>query len=145
LMDEGALQAEGQLLELTPLFDAPSIDDPDKKVRDTLLPGTVEAGYIAGKPYVLKYVTSTYGLWYDANLFKEKGWTPPKTFDEFKSFCETAKSAGIVPYAYAGKNASYYQYWMILISAAKIGGNEVLINIDNLVDGAWTAEPVRQA
>ncbi len=145
LMDEGALQAEGQLLELTKLFDAPSIDDPSKKVRDTLLPGVVEAGYIAGKPYVLKYVTSTYGLWYDSALFQEKGWTPPKTFDEFKAFCETAKSADVVPYAYAGKNASYYQYWMILISAAKIGGNEVLINIDNLADGAWTAEPVRQA
>ncbi len=145
LMDEGALVAEGQLLDLTPLFEAPSLDDPSKKVRDTLLPGTVEAGMIQGKPYVLKYVTSTYGMWYDANLFQEKGWTPPKTFDEFKAFCETAKSAGIVPYAYAGKNAAYYQYWMILISAAKIGGNEVLVNIDNLADGAWTAEPVRQA
>ncbi len=145
LMDEGALQSEGQLLDLTPLFDAPSIDDPSKKVRDTLIPGTVEAGYVAGKPYALKYVTSTYGLWYNAKLFEQKGWTPPKTFDEFKAFCETAKKDGITPFAYAGKNASYYMYWMILISAAKIGGNQVLIDIDNLADGAWTAEPVVQA
>jgi N-acetylglucosamine transport system substrate-binding protein len=145
LMDEGALQSEGQLLDLTRLFDAPSIDDPAKKVRDTLFPGTVEAGYVAGKPYALKYVTSTYGLWYNSKLFADKGWTPPKTFDEFKAFCAKAKAAGITPYAYAGKNASYYMYWMILISAAKIGGNEILVNIDNLADGAWTADPVKQA
>ncbi|RJL35392.1 N-acetylglucosamine/diacetylchitobiose ABC transporter substrate-binding protein [Bailinhaonella thermotolerans] len=145
LMDNAALQTEGQLLELTPLFDAPSVDDPSKKVRDTLLPGTVETGLIQGKPYVLNYVSVTYGLWYDVKLFEKEGWTPPKNFDEFKALCDKIKAKGITPYAYAGKNASYYQYWMILISAAKIGGNEVLVNIDNLADGAWTAEPVKQA
>src|SRR5690606_7671803 len=29
--------------------------------------------------------------------------------------------------------------------AGKIGGNEVLVNIDNLEDGAWTAEPIAQS
>ncbi|WP_214412154.1 N-acetylglucosamine/diacetylchitobiose ABC transporter substrate-binding protein [Sphaerisporangium fuscum] len=145
LMDNGALQSEGQLLDLTTLFDAPSIDDPSKKVRDTLMPGTVESGLIAGKPYILNYVFSGYGLWYNAKLFKEKGWAPPKTFDEFKTLCETIKKAGITPYAYAGKNASYYQYWMILITAAKVEGNQLLIDIDNLVDGVWKRDSVKQA
>lgn len=145
LMDNGALQTEGQLLDLTPLFDAPSIDDPSKKVRDTLVPGTVESGLIADKPYILNYVFTGYGLWYNAKLFQEKGWTPPKTFDEFKTLCGTIKDAGLTPYAYAGKNASYYQYWMILITAAKIEGNQVLIDIDNLADGAWTRDSVKQS
>ena len=30
-------------------------------------------------------------------------------------------------------------------TAAKIGGNQVLIDIDNLVDNAWNAEPVKQS
>lgn len=145
LMDNGALQTEGQLLDLTALFDAPSIDDPSKKIRDTLIPGTVESGLIAGKPYILNYVSSGYGLWYNGKLFQEKGWTPPKTFDEFKTLCETIKKAGITPYAYAGKNASYYQYWMILITAAKVEGNQVLMDIDNLADGAWTRDSVKQS
>jgi N-acetylglucosamine transport system substrate-binding protein len=145
LMDPGALAAEGQMLDLTPLFDAPSIDDPNKKIRDTLIPGAVDAGLIDGKPYQMMYVASSYGLWYDAKLFERESWTAPKTFDEFKVLADKAKSKGLTPYAYAGKNASYYQYWMILISAAKAGGNEVLINIDNLADGAWTADPVRQS
>ncbi|GGK76094.1 carbohydrate ABC transporter, N-acetylglucosamine/diacetylchitobiose-binding protein [Sphaerisporangium melleum] len=145
LMDMGALQSEGQLLDLTPLFDAPSPDDPSKTVKDTLIPGTVESGQVAGKPYILNYVASTYGLWYNAKLFQEKGWTPPKTFDEFKTLCETIKKAGITPYAYAGKNAAYYQYWMILITAAKVEGNQVLMDIDNLVDGVWNRDSVKQS
>ncbi|RCG27331.1 carbohydrate ABC transporter, N-acetylglucosamine/diacetylchitobiose-binding protein [Sphaerisporangium album] len=145
LMDNGALQTEGQLLDLTALFEAPSIDDPSKKIKDTLIPGTVESGLIAGKPYILNYVSSGYGLWYNAKLFQEKGWAAPKTFDEFKTLCETIKKAGLTPYAYAGKNASYYQYWMILITAAKVEGNQVLLDIDNLADGAWTKDSVKQS
>ncbi|GAA4187761.1 N-acetylglucosamine/diacetylchitobiose ABC transporter substrate-binding protein [Streptosporangium oxazolinicum] len=145
LMDNGALQQEGQLLELTELWDAPSIDDPSKKVRDMVAPGTVESGLIDGKPYLMNYVFSAYGLWYDSALFEKNGWTPPKTFDEFKTFAETAKAAGITPFAYAGKNAAYYAYWMILISAAKIEGNQILIDVDNLVDGVWQRDSMKQS
>ncbi len=145
LMDNSALQSEGQLLDLTPLFDAPSIDDPSKKIRDTLVPGVEDVGTISGKPYLLNYVYTAYGLWYDKNLFSQKGWTPPKTFDEFKATCEKIKAAGLTPYAYAGANASYYQYWMILISAAKIGGNDVLVKVDNLEDGAWTNDAIKKS
>ncbi|MEZ0075639.1 N-acetylglucosamine/diacetylchitobiose ABC transporter substrate-binding protein [Planotetraspora sp. GP83] len=146
-LDGGALIAAGQLLDLTPLFEAPSIDDPSKKVKDTIVPGTIESGFGGdpAKPYTLNYVYTAYGLWYDAKLFEKNSWTPPKTFDEFKTFCEAAKAKGITPFAYAGKNASYYAYWMILISAAKIGGNQVLIDIDNLVDNAWNNDAVKQA
>ncbi|HEV2782371.1 MAG TPA: N-acetylglucosamine/diacetylchitobiose ABC transporter substrate-binding protein [Actinophytocola sp.] len=145
LMDNTALVEDSQLLDLTPLLEAPSIDDPSKKIKDTLLPGTIEPGLVNGKPYVLNYVSIGYGLWYDKNLFAKNSWTPPKTFDEFKALAEKMKSAGIIPYSYAGANASYYQYWMIMISAAKIGGNEVIVALDNLDDGAWTAEPVRKS
>ncbi|MEU4535296.1 N-acetylglucosamine/diacetylchitobiose ABC transporter substrate-binding protein [Streptosporangium sp. NPDC023825] len=145
LMDSGALQQEGQLLELTELWDAPSIDDPSKKVRDMVAPGTVESGLIDGKPYLMNYVFSAYGLWYDSALFEKNGWTPPKTFEEFKTFAEKAKAAGITPFAYAGKNAAYYAYWMILISAAKIEGNQILVDVDNLVDGVWQRDAMKQS
>jgi N-acetylglucosamine transport system substrate-binding protein len=142
LMDNSALQTEGQLLDLTPLFDAPSIDDPSKKVKDTLVPGVVETGSLGGKPFLLKYVYTAYGLWYDKNLFAKNNWTPAKNLEDFKALCEKIKSAGLIPYAYAGSNASYYQYWMILISAAKIGGNQILIDVDNLADGVWKSDPI---
>ncbi|MFC0504766.1 N-acetylglucosamine/diacetylchitobiose ABC transporter substrate-binding protein [Micromonospora costi] len=145
LMDQGALVQAGQVQDLTELFDAPSLQDPNTKVKDTLIPGTIEQGTFNGKPYVLNYAFTIYGLWYDAALFQKNGWTAPKTWAEFTALCDKIKAAGITPYSYAGANASYYQYLVILTSAAKIGGPDVLKNIDNLEDGAWLAEPVKQA
>ena len=145
LMDTGALAEAGHLQDLTALWDAPSLDDPKKKVREAVLTSAPATGEVLGKPLLLPYVSSTYGLWYDSELFAANNWTPPKTFEEFKTLAEQIKAKGITPFAYAGKNASYYAYWMILISAGKIGGNQVLIDIDNLEDGAWQNDAVKQA
>jgi N-acetylglucosamine transport system substrate-binding protein len=144
-MDFGALVADGQLLDLTALWDAPSVDDPDKKVRDTVVPGTVDVGSFNGKPYVLYYVSTVFGLWYSGKLFKDKGWTAPTDWDSFVKVLDTMKAAKITPYAYAGANAAYYQWNVILTHAAKIGGGDILKNIDNLEDGAWTNDAVKEA
>ena len=145
LMDQGALVQAGQVADLTELFDAPSLDVSGQKVKDTLLPGTIEQGTFDGKPYVLNYAYTVFGMWYDSALFKKNGWTAPKTWSEFTALCDKAKAAGITPYAYAGANAAYYQYLVILTSAAKIGGADILKNIDNLEDGAWKTDAVKQA
>ncbi|MGC4806037.1 N-acetylglucosamine/diacetylchitobiose ABC transporter substrate-binding protein [Micromonospora sp. DT233] len=145
LIDFGSLVADGQLQDLTELWDAPSVDDPSKKVRDTVVPGTVEAGSFNGKPYVLYYVSTVFGLWYSGKLFKDKGWAPAKDWTEFIALLDKIKAAGITPYGYAGANAAYYQWNVILTHAAKIGGPDVLKNIDNLEDGAWQQDAVKQA
>lgn len=144
-MDMGALAQDGQLQDLAPLLDAPSWDDPNVKVKDTLDPAVVEFGTYDGKFHVLGYVNYIHGIWYSQKTFRDNGWTVPKTWDEFIALCETIKKAGkMAPFTYAGKHPQYL-YEPLLTMAAKIGGNEVLVNIDNLEDGAWSAEPVRQA
>src|SRR5204863_84553 len=55
------------------------------------------------------------------------------------------KAAGIVPFAYAGANATYYMWNVILTHAAKIGGESVLKSIDNLEPKAWQNESVKKA
>jgi N-acetylglucosamine transport system substrate-binding protein len=145
LMDMGALVAAGQAADLTDLFAAPSLDIAGKTVKDTLVPGTVEQGTFSGKPYALNYAFTVFGIWYNSKLWAKNSWTPPKTWAEFTALCDKIKAAGMVPYGYAGANASYYQYLVILTSAAKIGGPDILKNIDNLVDGAWTVDAVKQA
>ncbi|MGQ5264093.1 N-acetylglucosamine/diacetylchitobiose ABC transporter substrate-binding protein [Micromonospora sp. ZYX-F-536] len=149
-LDFGALVNDGQLQDLTELWDAPSVDDASKKVRDTIIPGVVEQGMFSTadgqrKPFVLYYVSTVYGIWYSGKLFKDNGWTAPTTFDQFKALCEQIKAKGITPYGYAGANAAYYQWNVILSQAAKIGGPDVLKNIDNLEDGAWQQDAVKQA
>ncbi|WP_433253790.1 N-acetylglucosamine/diacetylchitobiose ABC transporter substrate-binding protein [Streptosporangium sp. CA-135522] len=144
-MDFGALVQDGQLADLTPLYDAPSWDDPAVKVRDTIDPAAIELGSYDGKPYVMNYANTVWGIWYSQKLFEAEGWQPPKTWAEFLALCETIKKSGkTAPFTYAGKHP-YYIYETILTLAAKIGGKDVLKNIDNLEDGAWKADPVKQA
>ncbi|WP_433225934.1 N-acetylglucosamine/diacetylchitobiose ABC transporter substrate-binding protein [Microtetraspora malaysiensis] len=144
-LDLQSLVQEGHLADLTPLFEAPSLAFPGKKVKDTLVGGAYENSLIDGVPRVLQYTVAHRALWYNAKLFEAKGWSVPRTWAEFNALGEEAKKAGITLFAYPGQVGPFYQLWNLIYSAAKIGGNKVIIDIDNLADGAWTAEPVRQA
>ncbi|GAA2625074.1 N-acetylglucosamine/diacetylchitobiose ABC transporter substrate-binding protein [Paractinoplanes durhamensis] len=145
LMDFGAIVKAGQAADLTDLFAAPSWDVPGKTVAETLVPGAVEQGTYDGKPFAMNYSYTVFGLWYNAKLFTSKGWTIPTTWADFTALCDKIKAAGITPFGYAGANASYYMVRALLTSAAKIGTEQALKDIDNLKPGAWTADPIKQA
>lgn len=141
-LDFGALVSEGQLMELSELLDAPSLDTPGKTVRDTLFPGSQDGSMIDGKLYALNIAYSVAGIWYSSTLFKEKGWTYPKTWPEMMSLCETIKSAGIAPWTYQGKYPSYMIFGLLQGLISKKGGVQPMIDIDNLVDKAWENKAV---
>lgn len=132
-----SLVADNALADLAPLLDAPSIDDPSKKIRDTLLPGVVDEGTFNGKVYALNYAYQTFAIWYSKPLFEKNGWTPPTTFDELMALSEKIKAAGIAPMAYGGTNAANYLLDLNLGAAIKQGGIDVAKNIDNLQPNAW--------
>lgn len=142
-LDTAQLVADGQLADLTPLFDAPSWDDPNTPVRDTLVAGTIEIGTLSGKPYVLNYAYSVFGLWYNKTLFDANGWnTQPTTWEEMFALCEEIKAFGIDPWIYQGETAPRYMNWPLLSSAIKEAGPEIMIPVDNLEEGAWKQEPI---
>ncbi|MEU9034212.1 N-acetylglucosamine/diacetylchitobiose ABC transporter substrate-binding protein [Streptomyces sp. NPDC048352] len=134
----------GQLADLSALLDAPSLDDPAKKVRDTLIAGTVQQGTQGGTFVALNYVYTVFGLWYSGKLFKEKGWTEPKTWDEFLAVCAKAKEAGIGGLAHQGKYP-YYINVVIMDLIAKKGGLEAMKAIDNLEPNAFEGNPAALA
>ncbi|HWS37767.1 MAG TPA: N-acetylglucosamine/diacetylchitobiose ABC transporter substrate-binding protein [Actinoplanes sp.] len=135
-IDFNGLVAQGALTDLGELLDAPSLDDPAVKVRDTLLPGIVDVGSYDGRFLSLNYAYSAYGIWYSRKLFESRGWEYPKTWADMITLCRTIKAAGIAPWTYPGKH-SRYMSWPILASAAKLGGLDVLLAIDNLEPNAW--------
>ncbi|WP_229073636.1 N-acetylglucosamine/diacetylchitobiose ABC transporter substrate-binding protein [Actinoplanes sp. DH11] len=145
LMDFGAVVNAGQAQDLTELFAAPSLDVAGKTVAETLVPGAIEQGTYNGKPYAVNYAYTVFGLWYNKALFAKNNWTVPATWSEFTALLDKIKAAGITPYGYAGANASYYQVRAILTSAGKIGGEQVLKDIDNLKPGAWTNDAIVKA
>ncbi|MEV4343150.1 N-acetylglucosamine/diacetylchitobiose ABC transporter substrate-binding protein [Actinoplanes sp. NPDC049596] len=145
LMDFGAIVKANQAAELTDLFAAPSLDVPGKTVADTLVPGAIEQGTYNGKPYAVNYSYTVFGLWYNKKLFEKNSWTIPTTWADFTALLDKIKAAGITPFGYAGANASYYMVRALLTSAAKIGTEQVLKDIDNLKEGAWQNDAIKQA
>ncbi|WP_433794405.1 N-acetylglucosamine/diacetylchitobiose ABC transporter substrate-binding protein [Actinoplanes sp. CA-252034] len=149
MMDFGAIVKAGQAADLTDLFGAPSFDIAGKTVAETLVPGAIEQGTydVEGgrKPFAVNYSFTVFGLYYNKKLFDKNSWTVPTTWADFTALCDKIKAAGITPFAYAGANASYYMVRAIMTSAAKIGTEQVLKDLDNLKPGAWQAPAVKQA
>ncbi|MEU8826552.1 N-acetylglucosamine/diacetylchitobiose ABC transporter substrate-binding protein [Streptomyces sp. NPDC048636] len=144
-MDFGTLVGKKQLTDLTPLLDAPSVDDPKKKVRDTLRPGVVEMGQFDGKPvWVLYYAYTVYGVWYSKTNLEKLGVEYPETWDDMLAVCAKAKKKGIAGWTYPGKYP-YYLPFSLYPFIAKIGGADVLTAIDNLEPNAWKHPAVKAA
>ncbi|MFP3987321.1 N-acetylglucosamine/diacetylchitobiose ABC transporter substrate-binding protein [Streptomyces sp. E11-3] len=142
-MDMGVLASKKQLADLTPMLDAPSIDDPAKKVRDTLRPGIVEMGQLDGDPVLIMYYAYTvYGVWYSKKLLNSLDAEYPQTWDDMLAVCAKAKKKGIAPWTYAGKHP-YYLPFSLYPMIAKVGGREVLDSIDNLEPNAWKHPAVK--
>jgi len=141
-MDYGALVSEGQLLDLAPLLAAAALDTPGKTFGQTLFPGSSDDLLVNGKQFALNVGYTVAGIWYSSTLFKDKGWTYPSTWPEMMSLCETIKTAGIAPWTYQGKYPSYMLFGCLYAMIFKKGGMQVLIDIDNLVDKAWTNDAV---
>ena len=144
-MDMGVLVGKKQLLDLTPLMDAPSIDDPSKKVRDTLRPGVLEMGQFDGDPvWIMYYAYTVYGVWYSQTALEKLDATYPETWDDMLALCAKAKKKGIAGWTYPGKYP-YYLPFSLYPFIGKIGGREVLDKIDNLEPNAWKDPAVKAA
>lgn len=144
LLDLSGLVNDGAVLDLAPLLDAPSLDDPNARVRDVLQPGTIEAGTFGNRMYALNYSYSTYGMWYDARLFREHGWTPPTSWSEFLALAEEMQQAGIAPFIHQGQHPWYiHNVFMEWVYAE--GGLDAVLKIDNLEPDAWRQDAVMVA
>ncbi|MFI1971495.1 carbohydrate ABC transporter, N-acetylglucosamine/diacetylchitobiose-binding protein [Streptomyces cinnamoneus] len=144
-MDLGTLVGLKQLTDLNALLDAPSLDDPKKKVRDTLRPGVVEMGQFDGEQvWVLYYAYTVYGIWYSKTNLQKLDEQYPQTWDDMLKVCEKAKKKGVAGWTYAGQHP-YYLPFSLYPFIAKIGGADVLKRIDNLEPDSWKDPAVKAA
>jgi len=130
--------------QLSPLDDLwASKNYEGKTISDAVFPSAITAGTFNGKKVAVPYVMTVYSLWYSQSLLDANGWTPPKTWDEMMSLCEKAKAKDLYCFVYGKEAASYWQ-WMLLDSAIKSGGYDVISNVANLKPNAWS-DPSIQA
>jgi raffinose/stachyose/melibiose transport system substrate-binding protein len=92
--DMANLTRQGALMDLTDHID---VSNYSQMSRDKV---TWE-----GKLYQTPAATiDTRAAFYNKDLFKENGWSVPKTFDEFESLLATIKKAGYIPLSLAGRD-----------------------------------------
>lgn len=139
------LVRDEQLADLAELMEAPALDTPGKKVKDTLFPGSQNSAIFGGVQYGINMAYTVSGLWYSKPAFEKAGYTYPKTWAEMLTLCEDIKKTGVAPWTYQGKYP--YYIWGIVMNALIYysGGNEALKLLDNLEPKAWSNPDVVRA
>ena len=105
-----------------------------EKIAGGFTDNNIVSPYGDGKTYMAPMFYSPCGLFYNAKLFAEKGWTVPTTWDEMWALGETAKAEGISLFTYP--TAGYYDAFMFALMNA-IGGPEFFNAITTYQEGAW--------
>ena len=134
LVKANALHPLTNMLSLT-------IPGEDVKVADKIAGGFTDNNIVApygdGVTYMAPMFYSPCGLFYNAKLFEEKGWSVPTTWDEMWALGDTAKAEGIALFTYP--TAGYYDAFMFALMNA-IGGPEFFNAITTYEEGAWDTE-----
>lgn len=130
--------ANGWLADLDDLYTT-SVDGFSGTFKDRLANGAADLSKIAGADgkehyYKVCYTQGAGGFIYNADMFKNNGWSVPTTYDELTTLCQTILNAKVavsgsretvVPFAWSGKDRQYYwdyptfEWWYQLAGAEK--------------------------
>ncbi len=115
------------------------------KVSDKIVPGFTDTSitnpYGDGKTYLAPMFYSPCGLFYNAGLFAEKGWTVPTTWDEMWALGDKAKAEGIDLFTYP--TTGYFDtFFPTLLYSA--GGPEFFDKAMNYAEGVWDTAEAKQ-
>lgn len=88
-----------------------------------------------GKVYGVANELETYWAYYNADLFKQLGLEPPKTYDDFLKICAALKKNGTIPVAFADQGGwpAYHLFSVYLNNIAGKAKMEKLL----LGNGSW--------
>lgn len=138
------LTKENALLPLTDVLEM-TVPGEDVKVKDKIVPGFLDT--LATNPYgdgVTYYAPMFYspcGLFYNAGLFKEKGWDVPTTWEEMWALGDTAAADGIALFTYP--TTGYFDaFTYATLSSA--GGSDFFNSCMTYEDGIWESENARK-
>ena len=127
-------------------FDLPVEGLEGMTYRDIFAPTDISAVTIDGKTSLVPSDVGYEGWWYNAALFREKGWTVPKTWDEFNELAEKIKAEGIAPLAYQGLYPTYLIWGYVLEALAAQGGRQTYVDCIYLgAEDPWHSEAALNA
>lgn len=139
LVKEKAITDISSLLDMT-------IPGEKGAVKEKILPGFTDSftssPYSDGKLYLAPINYSPCGLFYNAGLFKSKGWEVPKTWDEMFELGEKAKKEGIALFTYP--TTGYFDAFFSALLNEAVGPEKYnkLMNYDT---ATWKDAGVKKA
>ena len=107
---------------------------PADKIAGGFTGNNIVAPYGDGVTYMAPMFYSPCGLFYNAKLFEEKGWTVPTTWDEMWALGETANAEGIALFTYP--TTGYFDTFIPTLIAS-VGGAELWEAVSNYEEGIW--------
>lgn len=115
------------------------------KVSDKIVPGFTDTSitnpYGDGKTYLAPMFYSPCGLFYNAGLFAEKGWTVPTTWDEMWALGDKAAAEDIALFTYP--TTGYFDtFFPTLLYSA--GGPDFFNKAMNYAEGIWDTPEAKQ-
>jgi raffinose/stachyose/melibiose transport system substrate-binding protein len=94
--------------------------------KDTFKPGQLETYMKGSEMHILPWWIDTTVFYYNGTFFKQKGYTPPKTWDEFLALCAKIKATGLAPLAEDG-GINFYNVYYFRHFVQRILGNGALL------------------
>ncbi len=115
------------------------------KVSDKIVGGFTDTSvtnpYGDGKTYLAPMFYSPCGLFYNAGLFAEKGWTVPTTWDEMWTLAETAKAEDISLFTYP--TTGYFDAFLYALMYS-VGGADFFNKATTYAEGIWDTPEAQQ-
>lgn len=116
----------------------------DKLVSDKIAGGFTETSltnpYGDGKTYLAPMFYSPCGLFYNAGLLEEKGWSVPATWDEMWELGDKAKEEGIYLFTYP--TTGYFDAFLYALMYS-VGGPEFFESATHYEEGIWETEEAK--
>lgn len=134
------LTKEKALLPLTDVLDM-MVPGEEVKVKDKIVPGFLDT--LATNPYgdgITYYAPMFYGpcgLFYNAGLFEEKGWSLPTTWEDMWALGDEAAKDGISLFTYP--TTGYFDAFTYAVLASA-GGIDFFNRCMTYEDGIWESE-----
>ncbi len=118
----------------------------DMTVEEKLIDGFTDTlatnPYNNKKTYLAPMFYSPCGLFYNAALFREKGWEVPETWDEMWALGDLAREEGIYLFTYP--TAGYFDSFMFALFA-EVGGADFFNDCMTYKKGVWETKEAKRA
>lgn len=131
----------GMLKPLNDVLDSPATVG-EGTFGNQFLPGVLDIGKKEDQYYLAPALHKFHGMWYDANLLKDKNIDVPVTSTDFLNVSEKLEKEGITPFTFQGLYPFYITRSYLMPAMAKKGGPQLIKDLSNLKEGAWQDERV---